>query len=278
MLTEKGYREEACRLSWVFINKMGRMNQQEHFTYLAQTVTGHVFVDGVEVAETLAQAVYPQQGLMVMAEGCSVMADPQQVIEILIDDMKLNLPPLETRDASTDTELASRCLAESYENINEYLLDKPSGSSQPEQNCVALAAIQFVNNRLSCAVAGDYCCLSFGDDKIQTMNDIHDVNLKGDRALGLKTDFQMNITQHLISEGQIVLLAPLTLVQTVGEEHIRLTLSRFPDNLDMALRQINTRAAKRGMEAKPAIIIARVETALKSKPGWLNRLRKKPPK
>ncbi len=254
------------------------MNQLEHFTYLAQTAEGEVFSDGMELSNQVGIAIDPEQGLLVLSQGCSDIANPQQVMEILMDDMKVNLPPLESRDGSSDTELASRCLAESYENINEYLLDSPRANENPEKNCVALASIQLVNHRLSCAVVGDFCCLNYCAEKITTLNDIYDTHLRGDSALGLKTDFQMNITQHEILSGQVVFMAPLEVVQTVGEEHIRLTLSRFHDNLEMALRQINTRAAKRGLGSKPSLIFARVESSLKPKKGWLSRFRKKTPK
>ncbi len=254
------------------------MNQLENLIYLAQTSGGQVFTEGMQVSDALAIAIDPEQGLLAMARGCSEHADPQKVIEILIDDMQVNLPPLESRDASTDTELASRCLTESYDNINEYLLGSVSGNNEPDESCVSLASIQFVNNRLSCAVVGEYCCLNFSEDKIITMNDIYDLNLRGDRALGLKMDFKMNVTQHPIRSEQIVFMAPLDVVQTIGEEHIRLTLGRFHDNFDMALRQINTRAAKRGLGCKPALIIARVEAYIEQNRGWLGRLRRKPPK
>ncbi len=250
------------------------MNQNDKFSYIAQNMDGQSIEQGLADGNGLALAINAELGLMAMAYAGHEQANPKQALEILLDDMQLNLPASENRDVNTDTVLATQCLAESYENINEFLLDTFARDGHSDQlRPVALAAIQFVNDKLSCAVVGDFCCLKFSDERINTLNDIYEVNLKGDSTLGSKSDFRVNMTQHGVKAGDFIMLTTLKVIHAVGEEHIRLTLSRFHDNLDMALRQINTRAAKRGLEQKPAMIIARAESPVVKKRGWLNKFR-----
>jgi hypothetical protein len=251
------------------------MNQLGDISYLAQTAEGQLLEQGITGSGHLALVIDSERGLIALAEGESESANPIQAIEILTDDMQLNLPSSEKLDDKTDTLQATQCLGESYENINEFLINNHAESDQhDQQKAVALAAIQFVNRKLGCAVVGEFSCLKFSGEKMVVMNELYEVNLKGDRALGLRTDFQMNMTEYMVESGDIILLTTLEVMQSVGEEHIRLTLTRFPDNLEMALRQINTRASRRGLQHKPVLILARIEEPVASKSGWLSRFGK----
>jgi hypothetical protein len=41
----------------------------------------------------------------------------------------------------------------------------------------------------------------------------------------------------------------------------------------MALKQINTRAAHRGLDAKPTLILAQINFSIKPQTGWFGRAR-----
>ena len=62
-------------------------------------------------------------------------------------------------------------------------------------------------------------------------------------------------------------------IDAIGIDYLRTTLSRFPDSIDMALRQIKTRASRNAASREPCIIIARVDELVAKKRGWLSKLR-----
>ncbi len=189
-------------------------------------------------------------------------------IEILLDDMSLNLPGIsDNRHQGGD---ANRCLKESIDNINEYLVSQSMTNSLVGKDGIELVATQVQKNFLNCFQTAKFSSLQFSANRLQ--------NLLKDKpspvVLGLHAALDPEVTAVTLESGDILLLTSVKDMQLIGEEFLRVTLSRFSDNLEMLLRQINTRALHNGLKDKPVVALCRLDKVLEEQRGWLGKFRK----
>lgn len=232
------------------------MNSPSQVSFLAQTDTGQILHDGVIESEHVVIALNAELGLVALATGpTQTSRSTMKSIEILEDDMMTNLP------VST----ASLCLTESLDNIHGYL--KETSEMVSKETGISMITMQIVNDRVSVASAGNFHCFCQHKGGYSSLLD----GTEQAGALGISQTFRSEPVEHFLAKGDLIVLVADADLQRIGPNFMRLTLSRFTDNPEMALRQINTRLSRQEDEQKPALIFVHVESLPEAKGGWLNR-------
>lgn len=246
------------------------MNLNERVTLCAQTQNGPFAEDGLHPSGRAVMAIYSEQGLLAFAQGDSTMA--QLALEVLLDDMSLNLPAIDVTSSQAGSAVAL-CLSESLENINEYL-NEQGGDSEPSATDLprglSMACLQLLGNQLSYVQTGDLCCLHYSAQRLHALAD----DESAAQLLGLGLSIRPVIQQTELREGDVYILTSQRFVQLITLEFLRVTLSRFSDNLEMAMRQINTRALRNGLQQKPDILLCRIDPVSANTKSWLGKFRK----
>ncbi len=190
-------------------------------------------------------------------------------MKILMDDMQTNIPQFTSDlDDSKKSSMNVNCLQESLDNINEYLYSQV-GILFESTSAVAtqLSAFQYLNGYLSYILGAGIKCLLLRNNELKELSNVSS-HLSG--ALGEKPLFESRAEEIKLNDGDILVIASAGDINTIEEDFIRLTLSRFPENLDTAIRQINTRASRSGMEDVPGIIFCCIDQGSNPKRGWLS--------
>ena len=247
------------------------MNLKAPIKILVQTEIGQFSESGIQLSGPQVVGINQETGLIILAQGITQgeQSSAHKCIEIMLDDMALNLPV--AADESGQFGSVAVCMSESLENINEYLYAQLNElESAGKANEVELAAIQVYRNSISCCDVGALNCLLFSDNKLSVLEDGDST----DQKLGVDPSFKPAISRQDFNPGDIVLVLSSALLNSLSHEFIRVTLSRFHENLEMALRQINTRAMQNGMNVKPTLVICRMSHPVEERRSWLGKLKK----
>ncbi len=246
------------------------MNLKQSITIVAQIDNEQFSDKNIQVFAHDAVGINPQLGLMVLAasadQGDSDAA--AKSVEIMLDDMELNLKPTRQESRHIASEV-SRCIAESLENINEYLCFQTERIASIETDRgINLSVIQIQPNSISCGNIGNLNCVLFSNNEIVMLNN----DPVAEQKLGVNTSLQSKITEHDFVVGDILILSSPELMTQLGEDFVRVTLTRFNDNLEMAIRQINTRALHHGFKHKPTLILCRKTHSIEASRSWFSKL------
>lgn len=246
------------------------MNPKDSISILAQTDEGLFLDNGIRHDTCNVIGIDADLGLMVLASGESQTASSPtyKAVEIMMDDMQLNLSASQDKTWPA-VSIASLCLTESIDNINEYLCPRVYADSSSDSNQgVELLAVQFFEDAMSCCNIGSMQCLIFSDNKLRFSGSENEPQLK----LGISSSIETEIPEYKYIADDVILLLSSGLLEILDFEFIRMTLSRFSENLDMALRQINTRAMQNGLKQKPFIIICKINQLEEKPRSWFARL------
>jgi len=225
------------------------------------------------IYETADQVIgfEPNIGLIAITTNPLNLESPPAKIamEILMDDMQTNIPQLKTKMSNADQAiLGANCLQESLENINEFLYEQTiSQLSTPQSRTTSITALQYLNGYLSFIIGSGQKCLLFKNNQLKNISNAVS------RPLGGKPNYDSKVLQETMSFGDILFIAAIDDVKTMQEDFIRLTLSRFPENLDTVLRQLNTKFSRTGASQIPSIIICRINQKTGLKKTWIGKLR-----
>ena len=249
------------------------MNLKDSINILAQTENGSFTETGIHNTSRHVVGVEQKLGLIILTQGNSqdFNQPAYKSVEIMLDDMELNLSA-KIKSSQLSGFAASQCMSESLENINEYLCSQSANSETvDETNGVELAAIQIHQSSISYCSVGKVNCLVFNDNLgLQVLA----VDNSAQEKLGIETSLQAEVAEHDVVVGDIVVLLPSDLLNLLTPDFIRITLSRFNQNLEMALRQINTRALQNDLPEKPTIALCRVNQMTEKKRSWFGKIRK----
>ena len=210
-------------------------------------------------------------GLIAIATSpLSADSSPARIaIEILMDDMQTNIPQLKTHKRNINqASLGANCLRESLENINEFLYEKTASQFDTTHSVTtSITALQLLNGHLSYLAGPGQTILLFKNNNLKRLSNIVS------RPIGDKPNYNSEIQQEVLSLGDILILTSIDDIKSVEEDFLRLTLSRFPENLDTVLRQINTKISHTGASQIPSIIICRVNQDADLKKSWISKFR-----
>ena len=249
------------------------MNFDQYTTFWVQMRSGELLRDGIEQSSDTAIGVNRQQGLIVLSRG--LVADPSdayKATEILLDDMRMNLTSMYSGNRGWEVSAASACLVESLDNINDYLREQHANQSTVFDNAtgVSLCALQLMSDHFSVVTGDHYHCLLLRRGKAEIISAAQPSR----QGIGMATDFAARAEEHGFEEGDLLVLMPAREMQVVGEDFVNVTLARFADHPEMALRQINARANRENLPHKPAMAIVSINRKVPKKQGWLGKFGK----
>jgi len=246
------------------------MKLKESIELVAQLGNEQFSDKNIQVAENEAVGINPELGLMVLAVSSSQndSTAASKSVEIMLDDMELNLKST-SQDSRHIASEVSRCISESLDNINEYLCFQAERNASFETDRgVDLSVIQIQPDTISCGNIGNLNCVLFSNNEIVMLNN----ESMAEQKLGINTSIESKIIEQDFAVGNILMLSAPELMTQLGEDFIRVTLSRFNENLEMAIRQINTRALHHGFKHKPALILCRKIHSIEASRSWFNKL------
>ncbi len=252
------------------------MDPLQILTITAQMPGQKDFSQGIFETPAYVAGIDPSLGLMAISSSKtdSIEISPARLaMDILMDDMRTNIPQfIDETGGSKKPLLAVNCLQESLDNINEYLYGQV-GSQYDSTSAVStqLSAFQYLNGCLGYILGAGIKCFLLRNNELKELSNASS-HLAG--GLGEKPLFESRVEDEVLARGDILLIASAGDIGTIEEEFIRLALSRFPMNLDTALRQINTRVLRKGMKQIPGIILCRVNQDTGLKKGWMGKLKK----
>ena len=247
------------------------MTSQDDLTIAAQMPGQKDLQPGIHESANQVIGLAPDIGLIAISiSPLSTESSPARIaMEILMDDMQTNIPQLKSQIDDTDmTPLGTDCLQESLENINEYLYDQTASRFDTTQSAIAnITALQYLNGHLSFVIGTREKCLLFKNNTLKSISD------SISRPLGSKPNYHSKVLHETMSLGNILFVADTDDIDALGEDYIRLTLSRFPENLDMVLRQLNTKICRAGARQIPGIILCRINQECNLKKSWISMLK-----
>jgi hypothetical protein len=251
------------------------MNLQPSVSILAQAGEGDLISDGLIGYGSQWVAIDNQFSLFAVAEdkGDEMGKAAQLSLEILLDDIQTNLSSSGYGQATDDEKhvLATRCVEESFENINDYLISQSSGGQSASSKGVALTVMQVIQGQCSVIQADEHCCLHFCEGKLNKLGHHNSSDNAHKTLLGLSESLPITSNQLTLNTNDLLLTCKHDLLKHVDEEFLRVTLTRFQDNLQMAMRQITSKAQRSGMQGKPLLVIMKINQLAEKPKSWFKR-------
>lgn len=220
----------------------------------------------IQPAQDLVLGLQKDIGLIVLANNPNSTDQyaAHKAVEIMLDDMEFNLGSQIKNDSIKQT-IASGCLHESIDNINDYFIDHDQLSTEEQSTKgVSLTTIQIHDKGISCCMHGGLAHYKFSNESFDLIGNKASMA----KSLGINPALSFTIDEQSLAVNDILFLAHHDLVEQLGHEFIRMTLSRFGDNLYMAIRQINARAAKTQTSQNSSFLLCRKISEKKINKGW----------
>lgn len=239
------------------------MNSFDDYEITGQ-INGQAITDAtIQRSQALTFGLQHELGLMIVAMDTNTLEQSAAVkaIEIMLDDMSFNLS---SQDSLTSKQI-STCLHESIENINEFQLDQNNlNPDDLSTKGISLTAIQLSPHGVLCSMHGDTCCLKLSNDSLELLG----TKVSQAKSLGINPELSFNINEQAMATNDMLFLSSYSLIDKLGHDFIRMTLSRFTDNTYMAIRQINARATKLNITTDVSFLLCRKTSKTKAKKGW----------
>jgi len=189
----------------------------------------------------------------------------EKSIEILLDDIQLNQPSDKDIQQSSG-KLSAVNLNESIENINDYFFTQNT-EIQTDGAELSLAACQVISNFCSFIRVGPVNFFLYRNTKLQPAIKSEDSLLI---SLGETAQIKADLSTIEVENGDIVVMASPGFFATKDIEHIRLTLLRFPNNLEIAARQIASKAQHKSISSDAVLSMMRINQVIAEKPHWFS--------
>lgn len=248
------------------------MTDQIDPSTLIQLPGGQMVSAGVHVLDDCVFGIGQFPRLIAIAQpedGVDVSA-ASTAIEIFLDDMQTNLGEhSETVVQTEDKNFAKTCMQESFDNINEYLNRQARAKQVSDSDqLVAITALHIGSNYFHYYTIGCFGCYLSSGGKILNLGHKSEERFE---ILGANPEFSSSVQTQDIYQDDLILVGRNSEIESVGLDFIRMTLSRFPDELDVVIRQLNTRALHSGLKHPPGWIIAKSQSKSAIKTGWFGK-------
>jgi hypothetical protein len=231
---------------------------QQPIEIYAYDRSGKSISDGLVSVDDDYLLVDQNLGLIAYAHGDD---DPgvdstKLALEILLDDMQTNLHVDDYARANRlkKQDIALACVEESYHNIHDYLIEQsaPQKTGAPK---VSLSSLQIVTGRCQYLLAEGLRCLRFSDDKLVDLTAKAESQAAAGVTLGQNEAPQFKPDVYNLDKADRLLVTTGEIVDLVGLDYLRVTLSRFLDSPQTALRQIASKIRKGGLGDSPLLAI-----------------------
>jgi hypothetical protein len=251
------------------------MNMQYSISILAQAGEEEPITEGMTGQGSQVVAIDNQFSLFGLAEDKADQAGKTSrlSLEILLDDIQTNLSSREYAQASNDAKhvMATHCIQESFENINDYLISQGSSIVPAEHEGVALSVMQVIHGECSFIHADEHCCLHFREGKLMNLTQAKSTEDSPKTLLGITGTVNIKLNQLSITPGDLLLTCNHELLQHVTPEYLRVTMMRFQDSPQMAMRQITSKAQRSGMQGKPVLVIVTINQITDKPRSWFKK-------
>ena len=240
------------------------MTNLQNISIHIQLPDGRQVETAIHIHDSDVVGVSDSIALMVLAQSSSGSEHSAalKAVEILIDDMQTNLSPTSRNTAAT-------CLQESIDKVNEYLYQQHTDDRFAAADLVtSLIAIQYWEDSISWVITRNFDCLLLHAGKLVELNRVK----VHSGLLGEDAKFYTHTLEHKVLPGDVLLMAKSDDIEALGQEFVGMAISRFSDNLDVALRQINHKASHNGFTLPPGLILARIDKTHEMR-SWVDRLR-----
>lgn len=269
------------------------MNLQEKITISGLTDTGRVRKkneDSIGYDSAL--------GLVVLADGMGGHRGGEIAssitVDTIIDKIQQQLPQILPGkiDAETGFSMESICLQNAVEFANKLVYETAEANPEHKGMGTTVVALQFYNNTLSLAHIGDSRCYRLRADKLEQITKDHSLlqelidrgfytpeearksmnrNLVT-RALGIDSVVVTDIQEDVVLKNDIYLLCSDGLTDLVEDEDIYLTITRFSDNLEVAAKQLITKANQNGGKDNISVMLCSIDENFSIRKGWFTKM------
>lgn len=243
--------------------------------------------DAIAQDDTLGLAILADgMGGHVGGEIASSMA-VDTILEMVRDNIENNAPGVESEFSDE-----SLCVQQAVEYANHLVYS--TQESQPEYRGMGTTIVValFYNNQVSIAHIGDSRCYLYRNQALEQLTKDHSLlqelidrgfytpeeaknssnkNLVT-RALGIEASSTPDIQENIVIAGDIFLLCSDGLTDLVDDEFILLTLERFSDNLEVAAKQLISRANHNGGKDNISVMLCYINKDFSIKTSWFHKL------
>ena len=251
------------------------MNQSYSLNILAQLNDNEPVTEGMSEHGSKIIAINNTYSYFGLADDKddSTARSARLALEILQDDIQINLSSREYAQATNYEKhvLATHCIQESFENINDYLISQGNSAPASARHGVALSVLQVLHGECSFIHADEHCCLHFSEGKLNNLTQADSDDGDSKTLLGVSDNLNIKVKQLTLASSDLLITCTHELLQCVTEEFLRVTVSRFLESPDMLLRQINSKAQRNGMQGKPLLIIVAIKMVDEKPKGWFGR-------
>lgn len=231
------------------------MNLLKNFEITGQ-LSGQLISEApLQQANNLVLGLQKEIGLIVLASNThsNDQSAAKKTVEIMLDDMEFNISQ-HLSEGQIKQSIASNCLHESLENINEYFIEQyQSTSDDTLRRGISITALQVHNKGISCCMHGNLSSYKLSDESFDMLGS----KVAMAKSLGINPSLTYSINEQTLNINDLILLCNNTFIDQLGAEFIRMTLSRFNDNLYMAIKQINARVDKKNLSTEHSFVLIR---------------------
>lgn len=259
------------------------------------TIVGMTDVGQVRKANEDAVAQDNQLGLAILADGMGGHVAGEiasnMAVDTILDMVRENI---DNKNVGVESEFSdeSLCLQQAVEYANHLVFS--TQESQPEFKGMGTTIVValFYNNQVSIAHIGDSRCYLYRNQELEQLTKDHSLlqelidrgfytpeeaknssnkNLVT-RALGIDPNATPDIQENIVLADDIFLLCSDGLTDLVDDEFIHLTLERFSDNLEVAAKQLISRANHNGGKDNISVMLCYINKDFSLKTSWFNKL------
>jgi protein phosphatase len=237
-------------------------------------------------------------GLLVLADGMGGHLGGEVAstlsVDSIIERVQQQLPSLSNGqlDPASGYALETICLQQAIQNANELIYEQSNQNSDLRGMGTTIVVMLFYDNRFSLAHIGDSRCYRYRGEKLEQITKDHSLlqelidrgfytpeearhslnkNLVT-KALGIDPTIVPDLQEEIVLKNDIYLLCSDGLTDLIEDEHIRLTIQQFSDNLEEAAKQLITKANQNGGKDNISVVLCRVDDDFSLSKSWFKKL------
>ncbi len=209
------------------------------------------------------------------------------ILEMVRENINKKAPGVESEFSDE-----SLCVQQAVEYANHLVFSTQEAQPEYRGMGTTIVVALFYNNQVSIAHIGDSRCYLYRNQTLEQLTKDHSLlqelidrgfytpeeaknssnkNLVT-RALGIEAASTPDIQENIALVGDIFLLCSDGLTDLVDDEFILLTLERFSDNLEVAAKQLISRANHNGGKDNISVMLCYINKDYSIKSSWFNKL------
>ncbi|MBL7003263.1 MAG: Stp1/IreP family PP2C-type Ser/Thr phosphatase [Gammaproteobacteria bacterium] len=233
-------------------------------------------------------------GLAILADGMGGHLGGEVASQMTVDSILEIVQENINKQIDNDTEFSdeSICVKEAIEYANHLVFSTQEAQPEYKGMGTTIVTLLFYNNQVTIAHIGDSRCYLYRNKMLEQVTKDHSLlqelidrgfytpeeakkssnkNLVT-RALGIDPSATPDIQEDIVLKGDLFLLCSDGLTDLVEDEFISLTLERFSDNLEVAAKQLISKANDNGGKDNISVMLCYIEEDYSIKTSWFKKL------